>query len=159
MLMEITSCHTGPTFRAEYSFTSRHLAEFWMIEPEIAFATLEDAMRCAEDYVQFCCKFLLEKCMCGPFSISDSWHNELSGFATLPSSGDCQSLFIRILRESSWCYHADHVALSLYVVQVVMQSSSVAFHGYVAEPTLVGTFLAFSYFDLMIWQNPLSRPG
>mmetsp|Transcript_1551 Transcript_1551/g.3176 ORF Transcript_1551/g.3176 Transcript_1551/m.3176 type:complete len:554 (+) Transcript_1551:52-1713(+) len=51
----------GPTFRAENSHTSRHISEFWMIEPELAFADLEDNMRCAEDYVQHCCKRLLEK--------------------------------------------------------------------------------------------------
>lgn len=44
----------GPTFRAEHSNTSRHLAEFWMIEPEISFATLEDDMNLAEDYVKYC---------------------------------------------------------------------------------------------------------
>eukprot|EP01025_Chloroclados_australasicus_P020169 TRINITY_DN211_c0_g1_i2.p2 TRINITY_DN211_c0_g1~~TRINITY_DN211_c0_g1_i2.p2 ORF type:complete len:690 (-),score=102.76 TRINITY_DN211_c0_g1_i2:328-2397(-) len=53
----------GPTFRAENSNTARHLAEFWMIEPEMAFCNLEDDMRCAEDYVQFCCRYLLEHCM------------------------------------------------------------------------------------------------
>lgn len=52
----------GPTFRAEMSHTSRHLAEFWMIEPEMAFCSLEDDMQCAEDYVRFCCRYLLEKC-------------------------------------------------------------------------------------------------
>lgn len=52
----------GPTFRAENSHTSRHLAEFWMIEPEMAFCTLEDDMKCAEDYVRFCCKHVLETC-------------------------------------------------------------------------------------------------
>ncbi|ESQ42748.1 hypothetical protein EUTSA_v10013096mg [Eutrema salsugineum] len=52
----------GPTFRAENSHTSRHLAEFWMVEPEIAFADLEDDMNCAEAYVKFMCKWLLEKC-------------------------------------------------------------------------------------------------
>ena len=46
----------GPTFRAEYSFTSRHLAEFWMIEPELVFADLNDDMRLAEDYVRYCCQ-------------------------------------------------------------------------------------------------------
>eukprot|EP00242_Pyramimonas_sp_CCMP2087_P004279 CAMPEP_0198197262 /NCGR_PEP_ID=MMETSP1445-20131203/868_1 /TAXON_ID=36898 /ORGANISM="Pyramimonas sp., Strain CCMP2087" /LENGTH=592 /DNA_ID=CAMNT_0043866495 /DNA_START=28 /DNA_END=1806 /DNA_ORIENTATION=+ len=57
----VGNCYTfGPTFRAENSHTSRHLAEFWMIEPEIAFADLNDDMQCAQDYVQFCCKFLLE---------------------------------------------------------------------------------------------------
>mmetsp|Transcript_15791 Transcript_15791/g.40240 ORF Transcript_15791/g.40240 Transcript_15791/m.40240 type:complete len:577 (+) Transcript_15791:304-2034(+) len=52
----------GPTFRAENSHTTRHAAEFWMIEPEIAFAGLEDLMDCAEDYVRFCCSHLLETC-------------------------------------------------------------------------------------------------
>ena len=52
----------GPTFRAENSHTSRHLAEFWMIEPEMAFCTLEDDMQCAEDYVRFCCRFVLDNC-------------------------------------------------------------------------------------------------
>ncbi|KAI7843684.1 hypothetical protein COHA_002584 [Chlorella ohadii] len=52
----------GPTFRAENSHTARHLAEFWMIEPEMAFCNLDDDMQCAEDYVRFCCKFLLDSC-------------------------------------------------------------------------------------------------
>ena len=50
----------GPTFRAEVSHTSRHIAEFWMIEPEIAFADMFDTMECAEAYVQFCIKFILK---------------------------------------------------------------------------------------------------
>ncbi|KAI8475840.1 MAG: hypothetical protein J3K34DRAFT_16650 [Monoraphidium minutum] len=52
----------GPTFRAENSNTTRHLAEFWMIEPEIAFCDLEDDMRCAEDYVRYCCRWVLDHC-------------------------------------------------------------------------------------------------
>ncbi|KAL6657442.1 hypothetical protein ACP70R_005222 [Stipagrostis hirtigluma subsp. patula] len=52
----------GPTFRAENSHTSRHLAEFWMVEPEIAFANLLDAMNYAECYVQYLCKWLLQHC-------------------------------------------------------------------------------------------------
>mmetsp|Transcript_294 Transcript_294/g.668 ORF Transcript_294/g.668 Transcript_294/m.668 type:complete len:294 (+) Transcript_294:1000-1881(+) len=52
----------GPTFRAENSNTVRHLAEFWMIEPEIAFADIYDDMQCAEDYVRYCCKYLLDNC-------------------------------------------------------------------------------------------------
>ena len=44
----------GPTFRAENSNTTRHLAEFWMIEPEIAFADLEDNMNLAEDLLKIC---------------------------------------------------------------------------------------------------------
>ncbi|CAM0877762.1 unnamed protein product [Alopecurus aequalis] len=52
----------GPTFRAENSHTSRHLAEFWMVEPEMAFANLRDDMDCAESYVQHLCKWVLEHC-------------------------------------------------------------------------------------------------
>jgi asparaginyl-tRNA synthetase len=52
----------GPTFRAENSNTSRHLAEFWMIEPEMAFANLEDDMECAESYLKFIFKSVLDNC-------------------------------------------------------------------------------------------------
>lgn len=52
----------GPTFRAEHSHTSRHLAEFWMIEPEMAFADLQDDMNYAESYVKFLCQWLLDHC-------------------------------------------------------------------------------------------------
>ena len=52
----------GPTFRAENSHTARHLAEFWMIEPEICFAELVDDMALAEDYVRFCAAYALEHC-------------------------------------------------------------------------------------------------
>jgi len=56
----LSDCYTfGPTFRAENSHTSRHLCEFWMIEPEIVFATLQDNMMCAEDYVKFCLKYVM----------------------------------------------------------------------------------------------------
>lgn len=50
----------GPTFRAENSNTTRHAAEFWMIEPEIAFADLEDDMRLAEDMLKFIISYVLE---------------------------------------------------------------------------------------------------
>ena len=50
----------GPTFRAENSNTSRHLAEFWMIEPEIAFADLEDDMDLAEDLLKYVLKYVLD---------------------------------------------------------------------------------------------------
>ncbi|MBO6149189.1 MAG: asparagine--tRNA ligase [Lachnospiraceae bacterium] len=51
----------GPTFRAENSNTTRHAAEFWMIEPEIAFADLEDNMELAEDMLKYIISFVLEK--------------------------------------------------------------------------------------------------
>jgi len=51
----------GPTFRAENSNTSRHLAEFWMIEPEIAFANLDDNMDLAEDMLKYVIKYCLDK--------------------------------------------------------------------------------------------------
>lgn len=52
----------GPTFRAENSNTTRHAAEFWMIEPEIAFADLKDDMALAEDMIKYVIREVLEKC-------------------------------------------------------------------------------------------------
>jgi len=52
----------GPTFRAENSLSTRHLAEFWMIEPEIAFANLIENMNIAEEFVKFTLKYALETC-------------------------------------------------------------------------------------------------
>jgi asparaginyl-tRNA synthetase len=52
----------GPTFRAENSNTSRHLAEFWMIEPEVAFNDLNDNMDLAEDFIKYVVKYTLDKC-------------------------------------------------------------------------------------------------
>ncbi len=52
----------GPTFRAENSNTTRHLAEFWMIEPEVAFADLQDNMNLAEEMLQYVIRYALEHC-------------------------------------------------------------------------------------------------
>lgn len=52
----------GPTFRAENSNTSRHLAEFWMIEPEVAFNDLDDNMDLAEDFLKYVIGYVLEHC-------------------------------------------------------------------------------------------------
>ncbi|MBP0031020.1 asparagine--tRNA ligase [Roseofilum sp. Guam] len=63
MAMAFGNVYTfGPTFRAENSNTSRHLAEFWMIEPEMAFCDLEGNMDLAEQFLQFVFKSVLEKC-------------------------------------------------------------------------------------------------
>jgi asparaginyl-tRNA synthetase len=53
----------GPTFRAENSNTSRHLAEFWMIEPEVAFFDLNDNMDLAEEFLQYLIRYALDNCM------------------------------------------------------------------------------------------------
>lgn len=61
--MALGSIYTfGPTFRAENSNTSRHLAEFWMIEPEVAFLDLDGNMDLAEDFIKYVIKYTLEKC-------------------------------------------------------------------------------------------------
>ena len=53
----------GPTFRAENSNTPRHLAEFWMIEPEIAFIDKDDLMDIEEDFIKYCVRWALDNCM------------------------------------------------------------------------------------------------
>ena len=52
----------GPTFRAENSNTSRHLAEFWMIEPEMAFYELDDNINLAEQFIKYIIKYVYDKC-------------------------------------------------------------------------------------------------
>ncbi len=52
----------GPTFRAENSNTPRHLAEFWMIEPEVAFADLQDLMDLEEEFIKYCVQWALDNC-------------------------------------------------------------------------------------------------
>jgi asparaginyl-tRNA synthetase len=52
----------GPTFRAENSNTARHASEFWMIEPEMAFADLADDADLAEEFIRYLCRFVLEEC-------------------------------------------------------------------------------------------------
>jgi asparaginyl-tRNA synthetase len=62
MSMSLGNVYTfGPTFRAENSNTTRHLSEFWMVEPEIAFADLREDMELAEDFFRFLCRVVLEK--------------------------------------------------------------------------------------------------
>lgn len=66
----------GPTFRAEDSRTYRHLSEFWMIEPEIAFADLTVDINLAEDYLKYCVKFALENCAEDLEFFENSQHGE-----------------------------------------------------------------------------------
>ena len=63
MAMAFSNVYTfGPTFRAENSNTSRHLAEFWMVEPEMAFCDLEGNMDLAEEFLKYVFKYVLETC-------------------------------------------------------------------------------------------------
>jgi asparaginyl-tRNA synthetase len=63
MAMAFSNVYTfGPTFRAENSNTSRHLAEFWMIEPEMAFCDLEDDANLAEEFLKYIFSYVLENC-------------------------------------------------------------------------------------------------
>lgn len=63
MAMAFTNVYTfGPTFRAENSNTSRHLAEFWMVEPEMAFCDLVGNMDLAEDFLKYIFRYVLEQC-------------------------------------------------------------------------------------------------
>ena len=52
----------GPTFRAENSNTTRHLAEFWMIEPEVAFSDLKDNIQLAEDFLKYVITYAMDNC-------------------------------------------------------------------------------------------------
>lgn len=67
----------GPTFRAENSNTTRHLAEFWMIEPEVAFNDLEDNMNLAEDFLKYCVKYVYENCADDLAFLNKMYDNEL----------------------------------------------------------------------------------
>ncbi|MBD2185370.1 asparagine--tRNA ligase [Planktothrix sp. FACHB-1355] len=63
MAMAFTNVYTfGPTFRAENSNTSRHLAEFWMVEPEMAFCDLSGDMNLAEEFLKYIFKYVLDNC-------------------------------------------------------------------------------------------------
>jgi asparaginyl-tRNA synthetase len=83
----------GPTFRAENSNTARHLAEFWMVEPEIAFADLEDNMALAEDFLKCLLKTALAECE-ADLAFFDS-HIEKGLVDTLASVADSRFVHIR----------------------------------------------------------------
>ncbi|GAB1474740.1 asparagine--tRNA ligase [Bacteroidota bacterium] len=67
----------GPTFRAENSNTPRHLSEFWMIEPEMAFYEITDNMDLAEDFIKYLVKYALENCMDDLQFLNDMFDKEL----------------------------------------------------------------------------------
>ena len=67
----------GPTFRAENSNTPRHLSEFWMIEPEMAFYEREDNMDLAEEFIKYCINYALEHCMDDIQFLNDMFDKEL----------------------------------------------------------------------------------
>ncbi len=67
----------GPTFRAENSNTPRHLSEFWMIEPEMAFYELEENMELAEDFLKYLIKYALENCREDLEFMNKMWDKEL----------------------------------------------------------------------------------
>ena len=67
----------GPTFRAENSNTPRHLAEFWMIEPEVAFNDITDNMELAEEFIKYCVRWALENCMDDVKFLNDMFDKEL----------------------------------------------------------------------------------
>ncbi|MDR0725567.1 MAG: asparagine--tRNA ligase [Prevotellaceae bacterium] len=67
----------GPTFRAENSNTPRHLAEFWMIEPEMAFYEIKDNMDLAEDFIKYLVRYALENCADDLAFLNKMWDSEL----------------------------------------------------------------------------------
>lgn len=76
--MALSAIYTfGPTFRAENSNTPRHLAEFWMIEPEIAFYDIHDNMNLAEDFLKYLLRYALENCMDDLKFLSEMYDKEL----------------------------------------------------------------------------------
>ncbi len=67
----------GPTFRAENSNTPRHLAEFWMVEPEVAFYEIGDNMDLAEDFIKYCVRYALDNCGDDLKFLNDMFDKEL----------------------------------------------------------------------------------
>ena len=94
----------GPTFRAENSNTPRHLAEFWMIEPEMAFYELEDNMELAEEFLKYLIRYALENCREDLEFMNKMWDKELIERLNFVLENDFVRLDytegIRILQES-----------------------------------------------------------
>ena len=94
----------GPTFRAENSNTPRHLSEFWMIEPEMAFYELEDNMELAEDFLKYLIRYALDNCREDLEFMNKMWDKELIERLNFVLENDFVRLDytegIRILQES-----------------------------------------------------------
>ena len=94
----------GPTFRAENSNTPRHLSEFWMIEPEMAFYELEDNMELAEDFLKYLIRYALDNCREDLEFMNKMWDKELIERLNFVLDNDFVRLDytegIRILQES-----------------------------------------------------------
>ncbi len=103
--MALGSVYTfGPTFRAENSNTPRHLAEFWMIEPEVAFNDIFDNMQLAEDFIKYCVKWALDNCTDDLAFLAEHFDKEL--ITRLQSVIECEFMRlpytegVRILEEA-----------------------------------------------------------
>lgn len=94
----------GPTFRAENSNTPRHLSEFWMIEPEVAFADINENMALAEDFIKHCIQWALDYCQEDLQFLNDRVDNTLLDRLHFVMANDFQRLSytdgIRILEEA-----------------------------------------------------------
>jgi len=94
----------GPTFRAENSNTSRHLAEFWMIEPEVAFYDINDNMDLAEDFLKYIVNYALENCIDDLEFLNKMYDQELINRLKLVIKNDFERLVyteaIRILEKA-----------------------------------------------------------
>ncbi len=93
LAMALSEIYTfGPTFRAENSNTSRHLAEFWMIEPEMAFYELEDNMDLAEEFLKYLVQYALDNCAEDLQFLNDMYDKELLNRLQFVVSNDFQRL-------------------------------------------------------------------
>jgi len=94
----------GPTFRAENSNTPRHLAEFWMIEPEMAFYEITENMDLAEDFLKYLIRYALDNCMDDLLFLEKMYDNELTERLRFVANNDFVRLDytdgIRILKDS-----------------------------------------------------------
>ncbi|AKQ46826.1 asparaginyl-tRNA synthetase [Rufibacter radiotolerans] len=91
--MALSEIYTfGPTFRAENSNTSRHLAEFWMVEPEMAFYELEDNMDLAEDFLRYLVRYALDHCPDDLQFLNDMYDKELLDRLAFVVENDFQRL-------------------------------------------------------------------